>query len=219
MAREFDSNQVEVDLYLHLDRDPALGHQVLAHLEARAAELAGMAGHAQPWMGTGAYRQDERARSWLAAAGWTVGTTFTRMRIDLDDATNLGAPDPRISLHRVALDDEARLRTAHRISQESFAEHYGHLDQPWDTWRKRLTERGADFAEVVLASLAEDREAGPVGVLVGTRQFEPDLDAGYVRTLGALPEGRGRGVAKALLRDYFAVLEIDAWAKGIREPS
>jgi ribosomal protein S18 acetylase RimI-like enzyme len=63
-----------------------------------------------------------------------------------------------------------------------------------------LTERGDDYAQVYLAEL----DGEPVGLLVGTRQFEPDEDAGYVRTLGVRPAGRGRGVGTALLRDYFA---------------
>ncbi len=248
VSREADSNQVQVDLYVDPDGDDALGPVVLEHLEARAAGLAAEAGHVAARTDTGVYRQDERTARWLSAAGWAVGTTFTRMRIDLEDLedADTAAPAPSgLTVRRVPLEDEPGLRVAHRISQESFAEHYGHVDQTWEHWRTRLTERGDDFAEVVLAASDGD----DVGLLVGTRQFEPDQDAGYVRTLGVLPASRGRGVAKALLRDYFAacraarrvavllhvdmanvtgalrlyesvgmgnVLEIDAWCKGMR---
>ncbi len=47
-------------------------------------------------------------------------------------------------------------------------------------------------------------DGAPVGLLISNRDFEQDDNAGYVRTLGVLPAGRGRGVGTALLRDYFA---------------
>ena len=141
--------------------------------------------------------------------------------------------------------EEADLRVAHEIEEESFLEHYGNVPISYESWLDRLLDRGEDFRHVYLAEL----DGTPVGLLTSTRQFEEDEDAGYVRTLGVLPAARGRGVGTALLRDCFArahregrravllhvdvanvtgalrvyesvgmraVLEIDAWAKGER---
>ena len=215
VSREADSNQVEVDLYVHPQHDARLGHDVLSHLESRGAVLAAEAGHDAARLSTGAYRADERARDWLRSGGFAIDTTFTRMRIDLDPA---GSPavrgNDRIAIRPVGLDDVDGLRTAHRISQEAFADHWGHVDQPYATWLARLLERGEDYATVYLADLADldgalgsepvDLGGEPVGVLIGTRQFESDQDAGYVRVLGVLAAGRGAGVATTMLRDYFA---------------
>ena len=237
------TNQVEIDLYVRPSYDDALGHAVLGSLEDRARVLAAEAGHAEPWTGVGVYRQDARTQEWLRAAGYRTDTTFTRMRIDLDPATPVEVPATEVTIRQVT--EEADLRVAHDIEEESFLEHYGNVPISFEAYRERLTERGADYAQVYLAEL----DGRPVGLLVGTRQFEDDEDAGYVRTLGVLPAGRGRGVGTALLRDYFArsrregraavmlhvdvanvtgalrlyesvgmrpVLEIDAWAKGAR---
>jgi ribosomal protein S18 acetylase RimI-like enzyme len=243
LRRLEQTNQVEIDLYVRPSYDDALGHSVLRTLEDRAAVLATEAGHAEAWTGVGVYRQDLRTQDWLRAGGYRVDTTFTRMRIDLDPADAIERPAGDVTIRRVT--EEADLRVAHDVEEESFLEHYGNVPIAFASWRDRLTERGDDYAQVYLADL----DGAPVGLLVGTRQFEEDEDAGYVRTLGVLPAGRGHGVGTALLRDYFArsqragrtavmlhvdvanvtgalrlyesvgmrpVLEIDAWAKGER---
>jgi len=239
------TNQVELDIYVRPSYDAGLGHEMLARLEERARELAAEAGHAEPWTGMGVYRQDVRTQEWLRAAGYRTDTTFTRMRIDFDQTAdsddNATATD--VVVRRVT--DEADLRVAHDIDEESFLEHYGNVPISYESWLVRVTERGADHAQVFLAYVDER----PVGVLISTRDFEHEDNAGYIRTLGVLPAGRGRGVGTAMLRDYFAraraegrsavmlhvdvanvtgalrlyesvgmrvVLEIDAWGKGER---
>lgn len=194
------SNQVELDAYVHPEHDGALGHDALAVLEARGRELAAAAGHGEPWFGMGVYRADARTRDWLTTAGYDVRTTFTRMRIDLDPVAGYLAPATEVVLRRVGASDEPGLRTAYEIEEASFTEHYGHVRRSYEWWRERLVARGPDGATVFLAEVGGE----PVGVMVTTRQFATDEDADYVRTVGVLPAGRGRGVAKAMLRDCFA---------------
>jgi mycothiol synthase len=201
VARTADSNQGELDLYVHPDHDAALGHAALAMLEARGRELVRAVGQADPWFGVGVYRADTRTRAWLDAAGYEVRTTFTRMRTDLDPASPVRVPPTDVVVRPAT--DEADLRTAYEIEEESFVEHYGHVRGSYQRWRQRLTENGDDWARVFLGQLGGE----PLGVLVTTRQFEPDEDAGYVRTLGVLPAGRGKGIATALLLDCFAAAQ------------
>ena len=241
VSRTAESNNVEVDLYVHPDHDAALGHEALAVLEARGRALVTEAGHDEPWFGMGVYRADDRTRGWLQAAGYTVQTTFVRMRIDLDPARPVDLPPTDVVVRRVT--DEADLRRAYEIEETAFLEHYGNVPATFERWQGRLAKQGPDWAQVFLAEV----DGAPVGMMVTTRQFEPDEDAGYVRTLGVLPDGRGKGVARAMLRDCFAaarragrkavllhvdvanvtgalrlyesvgmrpVLEIDAYAKG-----
>lgn len=233
------SNQVELDVYVHPDHDGALGHAVLATLEDRGRSLVAEAGHGEPWLGAGAYHADTRTQKWLADAGYTVRTTFTRMRIDLGAAPVDSTTD--VVVREVS--DDAAMRTAHEIQEESFVGHYGHVRSTYEKWLQRLAEKGDGWHRVFLAELAGQ----PLGVMVTSRQFEPDENADYISTLGVLAAGRGRGVAKAMLRHCFAaaqqagrtavllhvdvanvtgalrlyesvgmrvVLEIDAWAKG-----
>jgi ribosomal protein S18 acetylase RimI-like enzyme len=202
VSRTADSNNVEVDLYVHPDHhDAALGHRALGVLEARGRELVAAGGYDEPWFGIGVYRADSRTRGWLEAAGYTVQTTFTRMRVDLDPAQPVEVASTGVVVRRVT--DEPDLRAAYAIEEASFLEHYGNVPSTFERWQQRLAKQGPDWAQVFLGEV----DGEPVGVMVTTRQFEPDEDAGYVRTLGVLPAARGRGVAKAMLRSCFAAAQ------------
>jgi ribosomal protein S18 acetylase RimI-like enzyme len=198
LERAERSNQVEVDLYLRPSADRALGPAILSTLEGRAAAGVAEDGHAAPWVGANVYRQDAGTQELLRAAGFRRQTTFTRMRIDLDPTQPPEQPRSDVTVRRVT--DEADLRVAHEIEEASFLEHYGNVPVSYESWLDRLLDRGEDFRHVYLAEL----DGAPVGLLVATRQFEEDEDAGYVRTLGVLPAARGRGVGTALLRGCFA---------------
>lgn len=245
VMRSGQSSKVVIDCYVAQDADPSVGPDLVAHLEGRAAALAAAAGHDHAVLDASAYRQDERTAGWLRARGFTFGTTFTRMRIDLDPRAPVDEPElPQGVEIRRTDGSEDDLRTGHRLQEAAFTEHYGHVAQEFERYRKRFEERGPGWSTLYLASL----DGEPVAELIGTRQFEQDDDAGYVRSIGVVREGRGRGVAKALLRRYFAdcqaqgragvllhvdvsnvtgalgvyesvgmrpVLEIDAWAKTV----
>jgi ribosomal protein S18 acetylase RimI-like enzyme len=205
------SEKVRLDLYPRPGADPSFGEAAMAHLEELAARLVAAAGFDEVFLDVGAYRQDARSRSLLQARGFEVATSFVRMRLDL--RTPAGEADPAaaaepavvpgVDIAEVPVDagGEADLRAAHRVNETALAEHYAHVDEPYDKWRSRLTELGPDWSRVWLARL----DGEPVGLLLGTRQFEPDEDAGYVRSLAVLPSVRGRGIATALLRTYVAV--------------
>ena len=79
------------------------------------------------------------------------------------------------------------------------------MPRDFDRFRERFLEHGDGWSSLWLAEL----DGTPVGLLVGTRQFEEDDDAGYVRRLGVIPAGRGHGVAKALLRHYFSASQAE----------
>jgi mycothiol synthase len=192
-----------IDLYVHPSHDVTLGVELLAALEDRGRGLAADAGHGHAIFDSGAYRDDERTRHWLRARGFEVGTTFTRMRIDLDNPVDV-APTSGVTVRRSGA-GEADLRLAHAIDEESFTEHHGEVARDFETFRKEFTEHGDGWSTLWLAELA----GTPVGLLIATRQFEEDDDAGYVRRLGVTPSGRGHGAAKALLRHYFSASQSE----------
>jgi mycothiol synthase len=241
VTRSGDSPKIEIDAYVHPRHDVAIGVDLLATLEARGRELAAAAGHDHAIFDANAYRQDDRTRQWLRARGFEVGTTFTRMRIDFDGPVELGEPTPSVTVRRSAASDDD-LRLAHKVVEEAFSEHYGHVRRSFDRFRERFFELGDSWCSLWFADL----DGIPVGLLVANQQFVEDDNAGYVRSLGVIPSGRGHGVAKALLRHYFSasqaegrvavqlhvdvanvtnalgvyesvgmrpILEIDAWAK------
>jgi mycothiol synthase len=199
-----DSSKVQIDVYVHPSQEAGVGVELLATLEDRGRTLAAEAGRDHAVFDIGAYRQDERTREWLGARGFEVATTFTRMRIDFAGAVAEPQPVSGVTVRRSDA-DEADLRVAHAIDQESFTEHYGEVAQDFDEFRKKLAEHGDGWSTLWLAEL----DGTPVGLLVGTKQFEEDEDAGYVRRLGVIPSGRGHGVAKALLRHYFSAAQAE----------
>ena len=207
VCRVGESPKVEVDAYVHPAHDVTVGVELLAALEQRGRELAAVAGHDSADFDTGAYRQDERTRHWLGARGFEVGTTFTRMRVDFDGPVRVPQPAAGVMVRRSDA-GEADLRLAHALDEQAFGEHYGHVAQDFDRFRQKFFEHGEGWSSLWLAELEEK----PVGLLVGTRQFEEDEDAGYVRRLGVIPAGRGHGVAKALLRHYFSVAQAEGRA-------
>lgn len=203
VSRVADSAKVELDAYVHPSHDVDVGVAAIAVLEARGFELAVEAGHDHAVFDIGAYRQDEHTRAWLTASGFEVGTTFTRMRVDFDGPVDVG-PTDGVSVRRSDLSD-ADIALGHALEEGAFLEHYGHVPRGVERFRERLTEHGEGWASLWLADL----DGTPVGHLIGSRQFEEDEDAGYVRGLGVIPAGRGRGVGKALLRHYFAAAQAE----------
>lgn len=204
VGREGQSSKVEVDAYVHPEKDPALGPQVLATLEARGLELVAEAGHDHALFDTAAYRQDERTRGWLATRGFEIATTFTRMRIDLPGPAIAAEPPAGVVVRRSDAGDDD-LRAAHDVDDTSFTEHYGHAPLTFDGFRSKFDENGPGWASLWLGDL----DGEPAGVLIGTQQFVEEDNAGYVRRLGVLPTARGRGLARALLQAYFAAQQED----------
>ncbi|AWZ06298.1 MULTISPECIES: GNAT family N-acetyltransferase [unclassified Streptomyces] len=94
--------------------------------------------------------------------------------------------------------DEAERRRAHTLIEETFAEHFGHVDRPYEPWLDHIDGRGLDWSLVWIASLPA---LGDVGVLL-TRDDRTSM--GWVSHLGVRREARGRGVGGHLLRHGFA---------------
>jgi ribosomal protein S18 acetylase RimI-like enzyme len=204
VGRFEQTSKVEIDAYVHPEHDSALGDEVLATLEARGLELAAEAGHDHALFDTAAYRQDERTRGWLAARGFEIATTFTRMRIDLPGPQTAPEPPTGVVVRRSDAADHD-LRLALDIHEKAFTEHYGHVPRTFEKFRDQFHEHGSDWSSLWIGDVGDQ----PAGLLIGTAQFAEEDNAGYVRIVGVLPEARGRGLAKSLLQTYFAAAQDD----------
>lgn len=119
-----------------------------------------------------------------------------RMRIDLDRE-----PDPPlwpagISVRTFALADAQRV---HAVHQETFADSWEHVFEPYDEWAHWLLER-EDF-DPSLWFLAEDG-AELAGILLSIPR-ETDPVEGYVQILGVRGPWRRAGLGRALLQHAF----------------
>jgi mycothiol synthase len=164
----------------------------------RAAEMAG--GHRHVTVDVGIYREDARARAFAEARAFTAATTFYRMRVQHDqDVATVVAP-PGVTLHTGPGTEDFR-RAAHAVLVESFKDHFGWVAKPFEQWQQTLAQDSAfDWSQLTVAEL----DSRPVGILVATDQFVADENCGYVADLGVIPQARGHGIAKFLLRTAFA---------------
>ncbi len=165
----------------------------------RAAELGRAHGHAEISVDASAYRTDEDQRALLADRGFRPGTTYHRMRIDHPAAPETPEIPPGVTVRRGA-PDEASRRTAHAVLNAAFDGQFGFVPRPYDEWAAAHESRSTfDWSQITILEL----DGRPVGFRECTNEFVPDENCNYIGRLAVLPEARGRGLAKFLLRDAF----------------
>ncbi|WP_043617079.1 GNAT family N-acetyltransferase [Nonomuraea candida] len=166
---------------------------------ARAAELGAELGHDAVTLHAGVYRADEAKRAQARELGFEPGTSYHRMRIDHHGPVEPPAAPPGLTLH--SGESEEVRREAYRVHQEGFAEHFGFVPVTYEQWyERRQAMSTTDWSRLALARL----DGRPAAVLISSDQFLPDEGCGYVATLAVLPEFRGRGLGRFLLRHAFA---------------
>ncbi|MFI7127084.1 GNAT family N-acetyltransferase [Nonomuraea sp. NPDC050153] len=201
-CRVGDSDTVDVEVIVRPGPDPGragLEDRLWRLVIGRARELAAEAGHDGVTLHVGVYRADDAKRAAAEERGFAPGTSFHRMRIDHDGPVEPLAPPAGLTLHTGESEDARR--DAHRVHQEGFAEHFGFVPADYDAWyARRQALSTTDWAQLTLARL----DGRPAGVLIANNQFVPDEGCGYVATLAVVPEFRGRGLGRFLLRHAFA---------------
>jgi mycothiol synthase len=181
--------------------DPAVGGWLLEQITQRAAELGRKRGHAEVSVDAGAYRQDEGKRTLLAGRGFRPGTTFHRMRADHTEPLAPPEPPPGITIRR-GTPDQAGRRAAHAVLNESFDGQFGFIPRPYDEWHAARESRSTfDWSQLTLLEV----DGRAVAMRECSDEFVEDEQCGYVGWLCVLEEVRGKGLAKFLLRDAFAV--------------
>jgi len=145
--------------------------------------------------------EDRAARALLEDNAWTRIRSNYTMRIDMD------APPPEpelpagLSLRTFRTEDA---EAVFRAVDESFRDHFGHVDQPFASAFERfrhtmledpLFDGGLWFLATQGSEIA--------GVALCRRRAPDDPECGYVSSLGVRRPWRKRGVGLALLRRAF----------------
>ena len=182
-------------------RDPAVAAWLFERAMHRAREMGRERGHAEITVDFYIYRADEPLHALLTDHGCTVGTTYHRMRID--HTGDLAVPEvpEGIVVRRGTFDDATRWAAREAIA-ESFRGQFGFVPRPHDEWVEAL-EALATFNWSQLTVLEVDGRA--VAVRLCNDGFVEHENCGHIAMLGVLEEFRGRGLAKFLLRDAFAL--------------
>jgi mycothiol synthase len=157
-------------------------------------------------LGNWCFQQDVTRPAQLSRAGYRSSRAFIRMTRDLSAGETYPEPAKEIVVRRASVEpldpDAGDTRLVHSIVSTSFADHYNYTRTPFDVWfRRRTDDPGFDPSLWFLAEYA----GKPLAAMIMNRELEDEQNAGYVHYLGVLREGRGRGLAKALLHRGFAV--------------
>jgi GNAT superfamily N-acetyltransferase len=142
---------------------------------------------------TGALTADPGAGRLIADRGYNAVRRFYRMAIDLDSLPSEPDWPPGFTVSEFQPGEEAIL---HAVTEEAFAEHWGHVDRDLDDWRK--TVFGAPWWDPSLVHLVREGNE-VVAAAVNAIRF----GGGFVGTIGTLKPWRGRGIGRALLLTAF----------------
>lgn len=179
-----------------LSDNPAILDWLLDRAERRAREIG-----RETVLRVGVIRQDRLLPEIVAARGYAIGTSVHRMRIAFDGPVPTPAVPEGVVVRRGA-PDEASRRAAHAVLMEAFAGQPGTLPRPFDDWAASRESRSTfDWSQVTIIEL--DGEA--VGMTECNDNFVSTDNCGYVGRLAVVPSARGRGLAKFLLQNAFAV--------------
>ncbi len=181
--------------------NPAVADWLIQRALHRAGEMGRERGHAEVTVDCCAYRADDPLRALLSDHGFTVGTTYQLMRIE--HAGDVAAPDvPAGVVVRRGTFDAAGQWDAHEAIIDSFRGQFGFVPRPHDEWVEAQEGfTGFDWSQYTLLEV----DGRVAAVRMCSDLYIEAEDCGYVGMLGVIEQFRGRGLAKFLLRDAFAL--------------
>ncbi|MBB6568741.1 GNAT family N-acetyltransferase [Kribbella sandramycini] len=181
--------------------DPVVEAYLLEQITRRAREIGAAYGQQAVKLDTGVYRADTGRHARLSAAGYEVGTTFHRMRIDHNGPVPEPELPPRVTIRRGTPDEQSQ-RTANEVLNTAFIGQFGFTELLFDQWQAAHDAQSTfDWSGMTVLEL----DGKAVAMREYTEAFVEDENCGYIARLAVLEEARGLGLAKFLLRDQFAL--------------
>ncbi|MFC5264291.1 GNAT family N-acetyltransferase [Kribbella qitaiheensis] len=164
----------------------------------RSRQLGREQGHAEVTVGLGLLRADQQLLEVVAEQGLAQSTTFQRLRIDHHSPVT--APTLPAGVFQRTGEDVSR--AAHQMMVESFEGQDGATPLPYDDWVETREKRTTfDWSQLTVLEI----DGRAVAAMECRDDFLDSDDCGYVGRVGVLPEARGRGLAKYLLQNAFAI--------------
>ncbi|HEY5729615.1 MAG TPA: GNAT family N-acetyltransferase [Anaerolineales bacterium] len=153
----------------------------------------------------GTYQKAERPKALFHANGYHHIRSFYNMRINMDAPPVEPQWADGITLR--TYDPETDLDAVYRTVDESFSDHFGHVEEPFEEGLQRFKHMmtGYESFDPTLWFIAMDGDE-IAGVCLCRRQAFDNPDVGYVNTLGVRRPWRKRGIGLALLRHAFCEL-------------
>jgi mycothiol synthase len=168
-----------------------LGTALVEHAEAHAREV----GHRvlRQWIDVA----DRAARELFESRTYREGRRFWRMAIELDGPPPEPELPPGLRIEPFREDDA---RAFHAASEESFADHWGHVDRSFEEWWERRS-RAEGFDPTLWFLIRDGDEIAAICECEAGR-----WTGGLVAVLGVRKPWRRRGIGLALLRHAFREL-------------
>ncbi|TCC07748.1 GNAT family N-acetyltransferase [Kribbella soli] len=182
-------------------KDPAVTAWLVDRTMERAQEMGRERGHAEVTVDAFVCRADESLRAQLSGHDFTTGTTFHRMRIDHTGPAASPDGPAGVEVRRGAFDEATRW-AAHEAINECFRGQFGWVETPHEDWLERHDDVPIfEWAQLTLLEV----EGQVVAVRECNDKYVETENCGHIGMLGVVEEFRGRGLAKFLLRDAFAL--------------
>ena len=199
-----------LDAYVHPGSRAA--HPRLLVVVARIAQRATEFGY--PWLTArgGAVASEESYIALLRAAGFEFIKRYARMRRDLTPQEPAPEVPPGVTIRLVRHDDEAEMRTFHRVLDVAFRDTPDYQATTYEVYRERLGALPSiDWDEWFVAEVDGD----VVAILQSAGQVA-EQDEGWVKNLAVSKEHRGRGLGRLLLQTAFhSYAAKGRWAAGL----
>ena len=183
-----------------------IGTSMLAWAEERAVKaLAEVPADLRFAPQVGTYQEADAAKKLFADLGYQHVRNSYNMRIQLEALPP--APEWPAGITLRIFNPETDLEAVYRTVDESFSDHYGHVDTPFEEGLQRFKHfmTGYDGFDPTLWFMAMDGEQ-VAGVCLCRDHGYDNPDIGYINTLGVLRPWRKRGIGLALLRHSFGEL-------------
>jgi mycothiol synthase len=167
----------------------------------RAEEATRDAGTDEQLVRLAALGADRVAAELAAERGFRHETSIQRMKILHTEPIDRPDVPAGIVVRSGAADEETR-RTAYRLVVESFDDQPSASPPEYAKWvAAREARSNFSWSQLTVLELAGE----PVAIREFDRNFVNSDNCGYIARIGVLAQARGRGLAKYLLRDQFAI--------------
>ncbi len=183
-----------------------IGTYLLLWAEARARKaLTEVPAELRVAPHVGTYQQAVAAKQLFADMGYYYIRGSYNMRIDMDAAPI--KPEWPAGINLRIYSPETDLEAVYRAVDDSFRDHYGHVDTPFEEGLQRFKHFMTDYEgfDPTLWFLAMAGEQ-VAGICLCRERSYDDPNVGYINTLGVLRPWRKRGIGLALLRHAFCEL-------------
>ena len=153
----------------------------------------------------GTYREAAKAKKLFEDMGYQYIRSSYTMQIHMD--TPPPVPEWPTGIALRIFNPETDLEAVYRAVDESFSDHYGHVDTPFEEGLQRFRHFMTSYEgfDPTLWFLAMDGEE-VAGVCLSRKHAYDNPDFGYINTLGVRRPWRKRGIGLALLRHSFGAL-------------